>query len=155
MARLLAAIARWISRRVGRSKRERLERAMRGPLRRRMVLATIFGAMPRVVRRRALEREQVVVGWRITGRRDGDHDARQLVIEDQAAAVLKGEPRQADLTVVLDGVDFLLLATGNASGPTLFVDGQVDIQGDPWLAMRLPRLFALGPGGESPQAHSR
>ena len=78
-------------------KRERLERALTAPLRRRAVLGTIFWAMPKAVSRRALAKERLVVTWRITGRRDGRADLRQLVIEDGAAAVLDGEPREPDL----------------------------------------------------------
>ena len=115
---------------------------MRAPRRRRALLGTLFKAMPRAVRRSALEREDVVVEWRITGRRDGRADVRQLVIAEGAAAVVEGEPREADLVITVDAVDFLLLATGNASGPAMFVRGAVEIDGDPWLAMRLPRLFA-------------
>jgi predicted lipid carrier protein YhbT len=100
-----------------------------------------------MVRRRALEREQAVIEWRITGRRDGRPDVRQLVLEG-TAGVIPGGPREPDLTFTIDGVDFLLLVTGNASGPTLFVRGDIEIDGDPWLAMRLPRLFAIG--GSSP-----
>ena len=36
-----------------------------------------------------------------------------------------------------------LLVTGKASGPKLYVRGAIGLEGDPWLAMRLPRLFAL------------
>ena len=116
---------------------------MRGPLRRRLVLGAIFRLMPRMVRRRALEREVAVVEWRITGRRDGRPDVRQLVIEGEAE-VVRGAQREPDLTFTIDGVDFLLLVTGNASGPALFVRGEIEMDGDPWLAMRLPGMFALG-----------
>jgi predicted lipid carrier protein YhbT len=139
--RIQRGLGRWFARRIGRAKRERLERAMRGPRRRRMLLWVVFRAMPRAVRRKALERERAVIEWRITGRPDGRHDVRQLVIADRAATVVEGEQREADLTLVIEGVAFLLLVTGNASGPTLFVRGDVQVEGDPWLAMRLPRLF--------------
>ena len=144
MLRIQVALARWFSHRIGAAKSERLERAMRGPRRRRAILWALFAAMPRAIRRRALEREQVVIEWQVTGRRDGGYDARQLVIEDGQALVLSGDKREANLTVIVDGLALLLLATGNASGPNLFVAGDVDIKGDPWLAMRLPRLFAAG-----------
>jgi putative sterol carrier protein len=137
-------LVRWVSRRVGGARRDRLEHAMRGPWRRRLVLGVIFRAMPRAVRRKALERERSVIEWRIGGRRDGRSEVRQLVIEDGAAALLEGEPRDADLVLMIDGVDFLLLATGNANGAELFVRGEISFEGDPWLAMRLPRLFAFG-----------
>jgi putative sterol carrier protein len=142
---VLAAIARWFARRVGAARPERLERAMRGRRRRGALLWLIFSAMPRAVRRKALEQEEAVIEWRITGRPDGRHDVRQLVVEDGAAIVARGEPREPDLTLTMDGVAFLLLATGNAAGTRLFVNGDVEIDGDPWLAMRLPRFFGVGP----------
>ena len=45
-------------------RRERLERALAAPLRRRAVLGTIFWAMPKAVSRRALEKERLAVTWR-------------------------------------------------------------------------------------------
>ena len=100
-------------------------RRMHRPLIRRLVLWAIFRVMPRAVRRKVLEREQVVIEWRITGRRDGRQDVRQLVIEDGRAAAVRGEPREADLGLMMDGATFLLLATGNASGPKLYVRGKL------------------------------
>jgi predicted lipid carrier protein YhbT len=144
--RLQRSFVAWVARRVGAMPRARLERAMRAPRRRRAVLWAFFRAMPRAVRRRALERERAVIEWHLTGRTDGKPDVRQLLIEDGAAADLDGQPREPDLTLSLDAVDFLLLATGNAPGTALFVEGRIDVDGDPWLAMRLPRLFALGGG---------
>lgn len=117
---------------------------MRAPRRRRALLGLIFRAMPHAIRERALERERVVIEWRITGRPDDRHDVRQLVIEHGAALMVRGEPREADLVLTLDGVDLLLLATGNASAPALFVKGAVQVDGDPWLAMRLPQIFVAG-----------
>jgi predicted lipid carrier protein YhbT len=140
----MAAIARWISHRVGAARRERLERLLRGPRRLRMVLGVIFRAMPRLVRRSALERERSVIEFRIV-RADNRHEVRQLVIEDGAAVVLHGEEREPDLRLTIGAVEFLLLATGNASGAAMFVRGDVELDGDPWLALRLPRLFATGP----------
>jgi SCP-2 sterol transfer family protein len=139
--RIQTAIARRVRERVGAARRERLERAMAAPLRRRVVLGAIFWAMPRAVRRSALERESVVIGWRVGGRPGGGHDARQLEIADGGAAVLRGEPREADLELAMDGVTLLLVATGNGSPATLFVRGQITVDGDPWLAMRLGRIF--------------
>lgn len=133
-------------------KRERLERAMGGPRRRATILWALFKAMPHAIRRRALEREQVVIEWHITGRRDGGHDVRQLVIEEGEAFVSPDDKREENLILTIDGVALILLATGNASGPEQFVAGNVDIKGDPWLAMRLPRLFA---SGERPRSSSR
>jgi len=116
---------------------------MHRPLIRRLVLWGIFRVMPRVVRRKVLEREEVVIEWRITGRRDGRQDVRQLVIEGGRAQLLPGEPREADVGLMMDGGTFVLLATGNASGPRLYLGGKLELYGDVWLAMRLPRFFAV------------
>jgi SCP-2 sterol transfer family len=122
-------------------RRDRLERALTAPLRRRAVLGTIFWAMPKAVTRRALAKERLVVTWRITGRRDGRADLRQLVIEDGAAGVRKGEPREPDLELALDGVAFVLLATGNASPQAMYVRDEIELTGSPWVALRLGRVF--------------
>ncbi len=124
-------------------RRERLERALTAPLRRRAVLGTIFWAMPRAVSRRALAKERLAVTWRITGRRDGRADLRQLLIEDGAAVVLKGEPREADLELTLDGVAFVLLATGNASPQRMYLSEEIQLDGSPWVALRLGRVFRV------------
>jgi SCP-2 sterol transfer family len=139
--RIQMAIVRQVRRRVGAAPRGRLERAMAARLRRRMALATIFWAMPRAIRRSALERESVVIGWRVTGHPGGRDDLRQLVIEEETARVLPGEPREADLELTMDGVTLLLVATGNGSPARMFVGGQIAVDGDPWLAMRLGKIF--------------
>ena len=138
-----AGLGAWVARRVGSTRRERLETLMGVPLIRRVVLWAIFRAMPRAVRRRALERERVVIEWRIRGGPEEHPDVRQLVIEDGRSSVLRGMKREPDLSLKMDGLTCLLLATGQASGPTLFVHGHIEIDGDPWLAMRLPKLFAV------------
>ena len=143
MRRLQLALLRFVRRRVGAAKRERLERALARPLFRRVVLGTIFWGMPRAVTRKALAKESVVVGWRITGRRDGRHDMRQLVIENGTARVLTGEPREEELRITMDGVAFLLLATGNGSPQGMYVRQEIDIRGDPWLALRVGRFFGM------------
>jgi hypothetical protein len=124
-------------------RRDRLERALTAPLRRRAVLGAIFWAMPRAVSRRAREKERLAVTWRITGRRDGRADLRQLVIEDGDAVVLTGEPREADLELALDGVAFVLLATGNASPQGMYLREEIELTGSPWVALRLGRVFGV------------
>lgn len=143
MLRLQLRLVRFVRRRVRAAKRARLERALAAPLRRRVVLGTIFWAMPRAVTRKALAKERLVVEWRITGRRDGRVDVRQLVIEDGAARLLEGEPREAELEITIDGVAFLLLATGNGSPQKMYLREEIEIAGSPWVALRLGRVFGM------------
>lgn len=143
LARLELALVRFVRRRVGAAERERLERALAAPRRRRAVLGTIFWAMPKAVTPKALAKERVVVEWRITGRQDGRADVRQLVIEDGAATLLDGAPREEDLEITMDGVAFLLLATGNGSPQRMYLREEIAISGSPWIALRLGRVFGM------------
>jgi putative sterol carrier protein len=88
-----------------------------------------------------------VIAWRITGRRDGHADVRELVIEDGAAYVLAGEARPADLELTLDGTDFIEMATGHQRAVRLFLRGRLEVEGDPWLAMRLERVLRVPRAG--------
>ncbi|MEA2346954.1 MAG: hypothetical protein QOG62_741 [Thermoleophilaceae bacterium] len=144
MKRLQSAAVRWFSRFIRALGPERLRRTMLGPRRRKLLLGLVFGAMPRAVSRRALAKENVVIGWRITGRSDGRSDMRQLVIESGTAALMEGEPREFDLEISIDGADLMLVATGNASGPALFLKERIELDGDLYLAARLQGIFRIG-----------
>ncbi len=146
MSRIQQSAFRYARKRIGRMPRERLQEHLRGRLRRRVTLGVVFRAMPRAVRRSALERERITVEWRLLGARDGKPDVRQLVIEDGTATVFPGEPREADLEIAIDAADLLRVATGVAPAPNLYVTGDLEIHGDPWLALRLPKLFVIAGG---------
>ena len=49
--------------------------------------------------------------------------------------------RDPDLIVEIEAVHFIRLVTGNASGPKLFLKGDLQLDGDLLLAQRLPRPF--------------
>ena len=115
---------------------------MRGGLRRGAVLGTIFWAMPRAVTRKAREREKrLIVEWRISGRKDGRQDVRQLVIEDGVADVVEGEPRDSDLAILMEGATFLRVVTANANPAELFAKGEIQIWGDPTVGLKLGKVF--------------
>jgi hypothetical protein len=136
------ALFRFVRKRVRAAKPGRLELLMRGGLRRVAVLGAIFWAMPRAVTRKSLEREKrLIIEWRISGRKDGRQDIRQLVIEDGAAVVVEGEPRDSDLAILMDGATFLRVVTANANPAELFAKGQVQIWGDPTVGLRLGKVF--------------
>jgi putative sterol carrier protein len=64
-----------------------------------------------------------------------------VVIEDGDCRVTEDLERDPDLAIEIDGVSFLKLVTGNAAGPTLFLKGDLKLDGDLLLASKLPRLF--------------
>jgi putative sterol carrier protein len=89
---------------------------------------------------RAGELEAVVEFW-ITGRRGGRSENWQVVIEEQTCRATDELERDPDLTIEIDGVPFVKLVTGNAAGPTLFLKGDLKLDGDLMLAAKLPRIF--------------
>lgn len=155
MRRLQTALVRWFSRFIGWLGDDRLRRIMAGPRRRALLLGLVFRAMPRAVSRRARERENLVICWRLTGRADGRADLRQLVIENGGVELLPGEPRDADLEISIDGADLLLVATGHAFAPALFLRERIEVEGDLWLAMRMERIFRMPGRGRRPSSAVR
>ena len=143
MRRLQLAVVRWFSRFIGWLGEPRLRRIMAAPRRRRLLLGLVFRAMPQAVSRRARERENIVIGWHITGRPDGRADLRQLVIGDGSAELVDGEPHDADLEISMDGADLMLVATGNAFAPALFLRERIELEGDLMLAARMEGIFRM------------
>lgn len=121
------------------TSREELERC--GRLRRRLLLAAIFSAMPRRVHSRA-RRRTIVVDWWI-GESDGPMAYYQLVVADGRARCVRRPRRRAAVSIQLEFAPFLKLVSGAASGPELLLAGDLKIDGDPLVASRLPRLFRL------------
>lgn len=110
-------------------------------LRRRVLLAAIFRAMPRVAdRRRAARVEDAAVEWRV---RDGDGgvDIWTVTIADGRCRVRKGGAERPRTRIELGTADLLALAAGHAEGPDLWLDGRVQIDGDVMFAATFAGLF--------------
>ena len=128
---------RWFVAWVGRAPDERLQRLMAGRIGRR-IIRTVKRAMERRFNAdRAGELQAVIEFW-VTGRRS---ESWQTVIEDHACMTTDELGRDPDLIVEIEAVHFIRLVTGNASGPKLFLKGDLQLDGDLLLAQRLPRLF--------------
>ncbi|MFV2097480.1 SCP2 sterol-binding domain-containing protein [Micromonospora sp. LOL_014] len=117
---------------------------MRGD-RRPVVVDGIFRTMPDVFRADRAGSLQAIVHWRISGRTDGGEDVYEMQIADGQCSVSAVVQRQPTLTVRLDGVNFLKMATGNANARMLFLRGRLKARGDLALTNRLPSLFNVPP----------
>jgi putative sterol carrier protein len=87
--------------------------------------------------------QDAVIHWRITGRPDGSEDHWEVVVGDGrcvASAEPTSDPR---VTLKLDGVEFLKLVTGNASGPMMFMSGKLKIEGDLMFATQIQGMFTI------------
>lgn len=85
----------------------------------------------------------IVIHFELTGRPDGQADRYQVTIRDNACKVSKEATDDPGLTLTLDAVDFLKLATNNANGMNLYIGGRLKVKGNLILATRLQGLFFL------------
>lgn len=112
-----------------------------------VVLDEIFARMPSYVNARKAAGVQVTVGFRLTGRPDGEVDRYVLRLRDGQATVLAGEaadavgPEDRHATVTCEAADFLRLATGHLSAVSGVLRGQLRISGDKVAALRLSSAF--------------
>jgi len=122
---------------------ERLAQLMRTPAR-RVILEGIFRQMPQQLDRDRAAGVSSSMRWCITGRSDGTADVYQLEIADGGCEVIRGsaagEPR---VTVTVDGVEFLKLATGNSDPMHAYFSGRMKLTGDVMLAVKLASLFRV------------
>jgi putative sterol carrier protein len=134
------------ARRVASLSDERLERGMRSR-QRGPVLNQIFRQMPKALDREAAEGVTAVIEYRIGGGRAGAEDRYQVVIEGGRCFATRRLEREPTMTLRMDGVTFLKLITGTATGPEVFMTGKLAIEGDLMLAARMPALFRIPSAG--------
>lgn len=109
--------------------------------RRSAIVEAIFRNMPDVFRADRAGRLRAVVHWWISGRGDGGEDVYEMQIADGRCTVAAAVESQPNLTLRLDGVNFLKMTTGNANARMLFLRGRLKARGDLGLTGRFPNLF--------------
>ena len=86
------------------------------------------------------------IRWRITGRPDDGVDVYQLEVDRGQVKTVKGESGEPKLTVTMDAVEFLKLASGNLDPMKAYFKGRIELSGDIMVAAKLAQLFKM-PGG--------
>ncbi|PSL55213.1 SCP-2 sterol transfer family protein [Saccharothrix carnea] len=109
---------------------------------RERVLDEVFRRMEVHFRSERAGATRAVVHFRLTGGFDGD-DVYEAVIENAECAINKGGTRDPRAVVTLGPVEFLKLATGNASAPVLFMTGKLKVKGDLGFAAGFMSLFNI------------
>jgi putative sterol carrier protein len=125
---------------------ERLEQLMRSPAR-KPALDGIFWQMPKQVNTEVAKDLTTTIRWRITGRPDDGADVYQLEIDRGSVKTIKGESGEPNLTVTMDAVEFLKLASGNLDPMQAYFKGQIELAGDIMVAAKLAQLFKMPGGG--------
>jgi predicted lipid carrier protein YhbT len=125
-------------------KRE-LAAAVTGPVRAR-VLDEVFDRMRDRFRPDAAGRLSAVVRWKIVD--EGEPEAvYTMAIGNGTCTVTRGaDEREPRLTLTMPAVEFLRLASGNASGTTMFMTRRLKAGGDLSLAAVLTRYFDIPRG---------
>lgn len=123
---------------------EQLAEGMSDPDGRKMVLDEIFRRMAEHAQADQIEEVEAIVHFRITGSPQGGDDVYEAVISAGAVTVNEapttGEPK---VTITTAPVPFLKLVTGQASGPVLFMNGKLKIEGDLLFASRMTSFFRI------------
>ena len=126
---------------------ERLEQLMRSPAR-KPALDGIFWQMPKQVNPEVAKEITTSIRWRLTGRPDDGADVYQLEIDRGKVTTIKGEGGDPNLTVTMDAVEFLKLASGNLDPMQAYFKGRIELTGDIMVAAKLAQMFKM-PGGRN------
>jgi hypothetical protein len=137
-----------VARVVGRVSGDHLRSVMASGFR-PVVLDEIFGRLPDFVNARKANGLRVTIGFRMTGRPDGEVDRYVVTLADGRATVTTGAAADAigadarNATVTCDACDFLRLATGHLGAVTGVLRGQLKVRGDKTAALRLNSAFDI------------
>jgi putative sterol carrier protein len=126
-----------------------LEQVLRTPIR-RAVLEAIFWQMPQHFDRKAARGMKTTIRWQITRGPGGVTDTYELQIADGRCRAHRGQGEEdPQLTITMDAVEFVKLATSNSDPMNAYFSGRVALAGDIMLAAKLQSLFRI-PGRARP-----
>jgi putative sterol carrier protein len=130
------------ARTIGQTPDEQLREAIQGPMRDR-IIGEIFKRMEEHYRGGS---QSAVIHWRITGRPDGGEDVWEAVVADGSCSTSPSPTSEPRVTLKMDGVNFLKLISGNASGPMMFMSGKLKIEGDLMFSAQIQSMFTIPDG---------
>lgn len=118
----------------------RLDRVPGGHL---ALVRLIERAIPRLFNPQEAAGLDAVFELRIRHPRRVRDDVFTLAVADQSCSLRRGSGSGAGASVTIGADDLVLLATGETGWPGLLAAGRLTLSGDPFLALRFPRLFDL------------
>jgi putative sterol carrier protein len=127
---------------IGQTPDDQLREAMNGPMR-DQIIGEIFKRMEEHYRGGG---QSAVIHWKITGRPDGGEDVWEAVVSDGTCSTSSAPESEPRVTLKMDGVDFLKLVSGNASGPMMFMSGKLKIEGDLMFSAQIQSMFTIPDG---------
>jgi putative sterol carrier protein len=130
------------ARTIGKTPDDQLREAMQGPMR-DQIIGEIFKRMEEHYRGGG---QAAVIHWAITGRADGSEDLWEAVVTDGSCSTRPNPTSEPRVTLRMDGVNFLKLVSGNASGPMMFMSGKLKIEGDLMFSAQIQSMFTIPDG---------
>jgi putative sterol carrier protein len=124
---------------------EQLAEGMKGPMR-AQVIGEVFGRMKEFFKPENAQGQEAVVHWKITDGPGGAVDHWEIVVRNGELTVTDSPTETPRVTLTMDGVSFLKLVTGAEPGPTMFMSGKLQLEGDMMFAANIQSMFTL-PGG--------
>jgi putative sterol carrier protein len=121
---------------------KQLREALSSP-QREAIIAEVFSRMERHFKPHVAQGVDAVIHWKVRGRPDGGADHYEVVVRDGSCITTDQPQQDPRVTLALDGVHFMRLVTGNASGPMLFMTRKLKIDGDLMFATRIQSMFAI------------
>ena len=121
---------------------EQLAEGMRGPMRAK-IIGEVFGRMQEFFKPENAAGQEAVVHWKITDGPDGAVDHWEIVVRGGQLTVTDAPTETARVTLTMDGVSFLKLVTGAEQGPTMFMSGKLQLEGDMMFAANIQTMFRL------------
>jgi len=126
---------------ISRASKEQIDAVMAVPELRGPILDEVFRRMEVHFRTERAGSTRAVVHFRLIN--GDDFDRYQVRIDDGACAITKNGEDEPRATVTLAPIEFLKLATGNASAPVLFMTGKLKVKGDLGFAAGFMSLFDI------------
>jgi putative sterol carrier protein len=130
------------ARTIGKTPDDQLAEAMQGPMR-EQIISEIFKRMEEHYRG---GNQSAVIHWKITGRPDGGEDVWEAVVAEGSCSTSPDPTSEPRVTLKTDGVNFLKLVSGNASGPMMFMSGKLKIEGDLMFSAQIQSMFTIPDG---------
>jgi SCP-2 sterol transfer family len=110
---------------------------------RKAILDDLFGRMADHLDADSVRGVTAVVHFKVFDRPEGGYDHYEIVFDGGAVAFTDAPARQPRTTIKVKPADLLKLASGNASGPRLYMLGRLKIDGDLLFASRIAGFFRL------------
>jgi len=141
-----ALAAEDFSRLIKRASTGQLQAVVDRPQLQRTVLDEVFRRMSEHYEADRARGTEAVVRWRIGSIKDSSDErtARyECVLSGGTCEVREALADEPRVTITVPPVEFLKLASGNASAPTLFMTGKLKVAGDVGFATGLTKLFQI------------